>query len=114
MFVNYIFTNPYLATLQLGHPAAGLPDYGFVYIFVKNKQMAFSQIFVSQQLLFLFSKHLDTTLNVTDYGTSRIYLWQKLGGMATKKFFFFKVVRRVGLIQNSIVVGLGNMHNYIN
>ena len=27
---------------------------------VNNKQMAFFQIFVSQQLLFLFSKHLDT------------------------------------------------------
>ena len=27
------------------------------------------QIFVSQQLLFLFSKHLDAMSNVTDYGT---------------------------------------------
>ena len=31
--------------------------------------MAFLQIFVSQQLLFLFSKHLDTISNVTDCGT---------------------------------------------
>ena len=34
--------------------------------FVNNEQMAFLQIFVSQQLLFLFSKHLDTMFNVTD------------------------------------------------
>ena len=33
--------------------------------FVNYKQMAFLQIFVSQPLLFLFSKHLDTMLNVT-------------------------------------------------
>ena len=42
--------------------AAGLPDYGFV----KIKQTAFLQKFVSQQLLFLFSKHLDTMSNVMD------------------------------------------------
>ena len=47
--------------------AAGLPDYGFVI----NKQMAFLQIFISQQLLFLFSKHLDTMLDVMDCGTGR-------------------------------------------
>ena len=34
--------------------------------FVNNKQMAFLQIFVAQQLFFLFSNHLDTMLNVTD------------------------------------------------
>ena len=33
--------------------------------------MAFLQIFVSQQLLFLFSKHLDTMSNVTDCGAGR-------------------------------------------
>ena len=31
-----------------------------IWKFVSNKQMAFLQSFVSQQLLFLFSKHLDT------------------------------------------------------
>ena len=51
--------------------AAGLPDYGFVI----NKQMAFLQIFFSQQLLFLFSKHLDTMLNVTDCWTGRTDFW---------------------------------------
>ena len=55
--------------------AAGLPYYGFVI----NKQMAYFQIFVSQQLLFLFSKYLDTMLNVTDCGTSRTYLWSQSG-----------------------------------
>ena len=36
--------------------ASGWPDHGFV----DNKQMAFFQSFASQQLLFLFTKHLDT------------------------------------------------------
>ena len=54
--------------------AAGLPDYGFV----KIKQTAFLQKFVSQQLLFLFSKHLDTMSNVTDCGTGRTDLWNRL------------------------------------
>ena len=34
--------------------------------FVNNKEITFFQIFVSQQLLFSFSKHLDTMSNVTD------------------------------------------------
>ena len=38
---------------------------------VNNKQMAFLQIFVSQQLLFLFSKNLDTMPNVTNCGNSQ-------------------------------------------
>ena len=37
--------------------------------------MTFLKIFVSQQLLFLFSKHLDTMSNATDCGTGRIDLW---------------------------------------
>ena len=37
--------------------------------------MAFLQIFFSQQLLFLFSKHLDTMLNVTDCWTGRTDFW---------------------------------------
>ena len=37
--------------------------------------MAFLKRFVSQQLLFLFSKHLDTMLNVTDCGIGRTDLW---------------------------------------
>ena len=49
---------------------AGLPDYGFV----NNTQMAFFQSFVSQQLLFLFSKHLDTMSNATDCGIGRMDL----------------------------------------
>ena len=32
----------------------------WIHKFVNNKQMAFLQTFASQQLLFLFSKHLDT------------------------------------------------------
>ena len=53
---------------------AGCPDYGFVI----NKQIAFLQIFVSQQLLFLFSKHLDTMLNVTNCVSSQTDLWLKI------------------------------------
>ena len=62
-----LFTNPYLATLWLRRPGIREARYGFMI----NKQMAFLQSFVSQQLLFLFSKHLDTMLNVTDCGTGR-------------------------------------------
>ena len=39
--------------------------------------MAFLQIFVSQQLLFLFSKHLDTMSNVTDCVSSQTDLCLK-------------------------------------
>jgi len=42
--------------------AAGWPDYGFANI----KQVTFLLIFVSQKLLFLFSKFLDTMLYVMD------------------------------------------------
>ena len=45
-----------LATLMQGRPSRRIARYGFV----NNKQMAFLQKFVSQQLLFLFSKYLDT------------------------------------------------------
>ena len=39
-----------------GCPSHRVARYGFV----NNKQMAFLQNLISQQLLFLFSKHLDT------------------------------------------------------
>ena len=39
--------------------------------------MAFLQSFVSQQLLFLFSKHLDTMSNATDCGTGLTDLCNK-------------------------------------
>ena len=53
-------------------PSRRVARYGFV----NNKQMAFLKNIVSQQLFFLFSKHLDTMLNVTDCGTGRTDLWQ--------------------------------------
>ena len=53
--------------------AVGLPDYGFV----NNKQIAFLEILVSHELLFLFLKHLDTMSNLTDCGTGRTDLCQK-------------------------------------
>ena len=37
--------------------------------------MAFLQTFVSQQLLFLFSKHLDTMSNVKNCVSSQTDLW---------------------------------------
>ena len=43
--------------------------------FVNNKQMAFLQIFVSQQLLFLFSKRLITLSNVMDCDSGQTNLW---------------------------------------
>ena len=55
----FIITNSQihdLATLMQGRPSRRVARYRFV----NNKQMAFLQNFVSQQLLFLFSKHLDT------------------------------------------------------
>ena len=45
-----------LVTLLPGRPSCRVVRNGFV----NDKQMAFLQSFVSQQLLFLFSKHLDT------------------------------------------------------
>ena len=65
-----LFTNlqiHFLLLCGLDILGAGSPDYGFV----NDKQMAFLQIFVSQQLLFLFSKHLDTMLNVTNCVSSQ-------------------------------------------
>ena len=53
-------TNSFLVTLRLG-----CPDQGFAY-----------GIFVSQQLLFLFSKHLNTMANVTDCGYSKTNFWE--------------------------------------
>ena len=45
-----------LATLIPRRPSCRAARYGFV----NNKQMPFLQSFVSHQLLFIFSKHLDT------------------------------------------------------
>ena len=49
----------------------------WIWKFVNNKQMAFLLSFISQQLLFLFSKHLDTMSNVTYCRTDRTDLWLK-------------------------------------
>ena len=65
-----LFTNPFLTTLQVGHPGSRIARL-WIFRFVINKQVAFFLSFVSQQLLFLFSKHLDTMSNVTYCGTSR-------------------------------------------
>ena len=66
VYINFFYRKPFLATLRLGCFARLC-----ICKCVNNKQMAFLQIFVSQQLLFLFSKHLDTMLNVTDCGTGQ-------------------------------------------
>ena len=61
----YFFTNlhiPNLAIMQPGRPSRIVARNGFV----NNKQMAFLTCFISQQLLFLFIKHLDTRTNLTD------------------------------------------------
>ena len=82
-FVYYLqITNPYLATLRLGRPGSRVAGL-WICKFVIIKQMAFLQIIVSQQLLFLFSKHLDTMLNVTDCGTGRTDLCLIVGNAAT-------------------------------
>ena len=52
-----------LATLLPGHSSRRVARNGFV---INNKQMAFLQTKISQQLMFLLLKHLDTMLNVTD------------------------------------------------
>ena len=55
-FVYYLQIHD-LATLMPGYPSRRVARYGFV----DNKQIwHFLQSFVSQQLLFFFSKHLDT------------------------------------------------------
>ena len=59
--------------LMQGRPSRRVARYGFV----NNKQMTLLQNFVSQQLLFLFSKHLDTMSNVTDCGTGQTDLCKK-------------------------------------
>ena len=48
--------------------------------------MAFLQIFVSQQLLFLFSKNLDKMSNVTDCGISQtdLCLFVEMSEVTTK------------------------------
>ena len=70
-FVHYLqITNPFLTTLQLERRGSRVARL-WICKFVNNKQMTFLQIFVSQQLLFLFSKHLDTMSNVTDCGTGQ-------------------------------------------
>ena len=55
--------------------------------------MAFLQSFVSQQLLFLFSKHLDIMSNVTDCGTGRTGLWLEYN------FFSNQTARYMGQIE---------------
>ena len=73
LFIIYKFTNPFLTTLQLGRRGSRVARL-WIYKFVNNKQMAFLQSFVSQQLLFLFSKHLNTMSNATDCVSGRIDL----------------------------------------
>ena len=65
LITNLQIHNLASATLP-GHPSHSVARNGFVNRYVKIKQMASLQIFVSQPLLLLFSKHLDTMLNVTD------------------------------------------------
>ena len=68
-----LFTNfqiHHLATLLPGRPSHRVARYGFV-----NKKMAFLKNFVWQQSLFLFSKHLDTMLNLTHFVNSETDPW---------------------------------------
>ena len=67
-FLKYNITNPFLATLWLGHPSCRVARLWICKFLNNNKQMAFLQNFISQQLLFffLFSEHLNTMSNVTD------------------------------------------------
>ena len=53
LFINYKFTNPFLVTLQLGRPGSRVARL-WICKFLNNKQMAFLQNFISQQLLFFF------------------------------------------------------------
>ena len=75
LFIIYKFTNPLLTTLQLGRLGSSVARLWICKFVINNKQMAFLQIFVSQPILFLFSK--DTMSNVTDCGIGRTDLWQK-------------------------------------
>ena len=59
--------------------------------------MAFLQIFVSQQLLFLFSKRLDTMANVMDCDPGQTDLWMKEGSaqqQCNKMYFKGKMSAR--------------------
>ena len=53
--------------------------------FVNNKQLAFLKTFISQQLLFLFSKNLDTMANVTDCGYSKTNFCLRIAALAIPK-----------------------------
>ena len=66
-----------LATLLPWRPSCRVVRNGFVNLWIINK-WPFLQSFVSQQFLFLFSKHLDTMSNSTDCWTGRIDLWLTL------------------------------------
>ena len=77
LFINYKVTNPLLATLRLGRPGSRVARF-WICKFVNNKQMTFLKIFVSQQSLFLFSKHY-TMSNVTDFNPSQTNLCLKHG-----------------------------------
>ena len=72
----YKFTNPFLTILQLGRPGNSRVARLWICEFVNIKQMAFLQILVSQQLLLLFSKHLDTMSNVMDCVSGQTDLWE--------------------------------------
>ena len=61
--------------MWLGHPGIRVARSWIGKFVINNKQMAFLQSFVSQQLLFLFSKHLDTMSNVTDCVSGQTDLW---------------------------------------
>ena len=68
MFLNMPFVyylKIFIYSAQLGRPGIRVARL-WICKFVNNKQVALLQIFVSQQLLFLFSKHLDTMSKVTD------------------------------------------------
>ena len=72
--VCLLFKNPFLATLRLGCPGSRMARL-WMCKFVNNEQVAFLQIFVWQQLLFLFSKRLNTMSNVTDCDPGQTNLW---------------------------------------
>ena len=73
-----LFTNPYLAILRLGRPCIRVAR-SWICEFVNNKQMAFLHSFVSQQLLFLFSKHLDTkSIRQIVSSVKQIFVWNSI------------------------------------
>ena len=96
-----------LAIMLPGHPSRRVARNGFV----NNKQMAFLQIFVSQQLFFSFSKHLYTMSNVTDCDPSQTnlcyyYKQSKKKPLATTSFIFVnasKQQERLGGLMFSII-----------